>query len=317
MDGQPLVSVLINNYNYGRFLADAIDSALDQTYARVEVIVVDDGSTDDSRDVIASYGNRIVPVLKENGGQASAFNAGFAASRGALICFLDADDWFAPAKVATVVADLQTHDMLECDVLAYHPLELMNESGTVLGPRRAHPHVYQGNYYASARKYRYLPYTASTSSGIALTRSLGRRIFPVPERFPSGADNFVVRAAGLLGTIHFIEPRLGRYRAHGQNRFWGNPTPKPREFWEYEEAFLNAKLLENGLQPVICIYESIYARSYYLDRRDWQWLLRLALRVPSHHLDQLTLRFSLKTLFLAGMTAARSHVLRPGRPAEG
>src|SRR5207248_11792671 len=86
---RPLVSILINNYNYGRFLRDAIDSALRQTYTNTEVIVVDDGSTDDSRQIIAGYGSRIVPVLKENGVQASAFNAGFAASKGQWICFLD------------------------------------------------------------------------------------------------------------------------------------------------------------------------------------------------------------------------------------
>jgi glycosyltransferase involved in cell wall biosynthesis len=68
----PLVSIIINNYNYGRFLPDAIASALRQTYERVEVLVVDDGSTDHSREVMTSYGDQIIPILKENGGQASA-----------------------------------------------------------------------------------------------------------------------------------------------------------------------------------------------------------------------------------------------------
>ena len=83
--GGTRVSVIINNYNYGHFLGAAIDSALTQTYAPIEVVVVDDGSTDDSRNVIAGYGSRIRAVLKVNGGQASAFNAGFAASTGAVI----------------------------------------------------------------------------------------------------------------------------------------------------------------------------------------------------------------------------------------
>src|SRR5688572_29854944 len=93
---QPLVSVIVNNYNYGRFLAQAIDSALSQDYPRLEVIVVDDGSTDDSREIIARYGSKISPVLKANGGQASAFNAGFNASRGDVVIFLDSDDQLAP-----------------------------------------------------------------------------------------------------------------------------------------------------------------------------------------------------------------------------
>ena len=77
-----LASIIINNYNYGRYLPKAIDSALAQSYPHTEILVVDDGSSDDSRTVIASYGDRIIPVLKQNGGQASALNAGFAASRG-------------------------------------------------------------------------------------------------------------------------------------------------------------------------------------------------------------------------------------------
>src|SRR5215217_1250210 len=93
---EPFVSVVVNNYNYGRFLGEAIDSALAQTYPRTEVVVVDDGSTDDSCSVIAGYDGRVVPVLKENGGQASAFNAGFAASRGDIVIFLDADDYLFP-----------------------------------------------------------------------------------------------------------------------------------------------------------------------------------------------------------------------------
>ena len=88
------VTILINNYNYARFLPAAIDSALSQTYHPLEVVVVDDGSTDESLDIIRDYGDRVRPVFKSNGGQASAFNAGFAASRGEVICLLDADDFF-------------------------------------------------------------------------------------------------------------------------------------------------------------------------------------------------------------------------------
>ena len=100
---RPLVSVVINNYNYGRYLRAAIDSSLAQSYPQVEVVVVDDGSTDDSREVIESYGNRIIPLIKSNGGQGSAFNAGFAASQGEIVIFLDADDELLDDAVDRVV----------------------------------------------------------------------------------------------------------------------------------------------------------------------------------------------------------------------
>jgi glycosyltransferase involved in cell wall biosynthesis len=80
MQAFPLVSILITSYNYGRYLGNAIDSALNQTFRNIEVVVVDDGSEDNSLDVIKSYGGRIVSVVKQNGGQGSAFNAGFAFS---------------------------------------------------------------------------------------------------------------------------------------------------------------------------------------------------------------------------------------------
>ena len=85
----PLVSVLINNYNYQQYLEQAIDSALAQDYVPIEIIVVDDGSTDDLRSIIGRYGSKIRAVFKSNGGQASAFNAGVNASRGDILCFLD------------------------------------------------------------------------------------------------------------------------------------------------------------------------------------------------------------------------------------
>src|SRR5262245_35878004 len=78
----PLVSILINNFNYAKYLPQAIDSALSQTYQPIEVIVVDDGSTDDSQRILSRYEPQVVPILKKNGGQASAFNAGVARSAG-------------------------------------------------------------------------------------------------------------------------------------------------------------------------------------------------------------------------------------------
>ena len=107
MSESPLVSIIIDNYNYGRFLPEAIDSALNQNYLRKEVIVVDDGSTDPSREVMAGYGNRIVPVLQDNRGQAAAFNEGWHRSKGDVILFLDADEFLFPTAAARAVDALR------------------------------------------------------------------------------------------------------------------------------------------------------------------------------------------------------------------
>lgn len=125
MHNQPLVSILINNYNYGRFLKEAIDSAVNQSYQSIEVIVVDDGSTDDSREIISSYGDRIKTILKENGGQASAFNQGFASSQGEIICFLDSDDLFRPDEVVAIVHDFQKDQEIGWH---FHNLELFGDA---------------------------------------------------------------------------------------------------------------------------------------------------------------------------------------------
>ena len=93
----PLVSILVSNYNYARYIGDALQSALGQTYANIELIVCDDGSTDDSVQVIEQYERkdaRLRFIRKANGGQGSGFNAAFAASRGEIIALLDSDDLF-------------------------------------------------------------------------------------------------------------------------------------------------------------------------------------------------------------------------------
>ena len=129
MANQPLVSIVINNYNYGRFLRDAIDSALNQTYDHTETIVVDDGSTDNSREIIAGYGDRIIPVLKENGGQNSAFDAGFVASSGSIVCFLDSDDVFFSSKVGRIVEVLEQHPHVGS---CFHALKVIDKDGAEL-----------------------------------------------------------------------------------------------------------------------------------------------------------------------------------------
>ena len=108
-DTTPLVSVVIPTYNQASYLREAIDSVLAQTYGPLELIVVDDGSTDDTPDVIASYSGRMTVIRQPNSGAAHALNVGLRAARGELICWLSSDDAFLPNKVARQVAALADH----------------------------------------------------------------------------------------------------------------------------------------------------------------------------------------------------------------
>ena len=303
----PLASIIINNHNYGRFLGEAIDSALAQTYRNTEVIVVDDGSTDSSREVMAGYGELIIPVLKKNGGQGSAFNAGFAASHGELVFFLDSDDFFHPEKVATIQRAMSA-ELYGKQVMLYHPMDVVDESGKKQGTALpSGPHPVEPNLLDYARKYAYVPFAGSPTSGLAMSRELARRIFPVPE-VRVCADDFVVMAAALLGEVHWIPDRLGAYRAHaGNSWFWSNQL-KPREFMQETVSYLNGKLVENKLEPVIDYFRSPLSVKYAEGDCRQLWSLGWAAvrRHPSPGMMWFCFTTELKALRCALKLAART-----------
>lgn len=204
------ISVLINNYNYGRFLRQCIDSVLEQDYSDFEVIVVDDGSSDDSREIIASYGTRILPVLKENGGQASCFNAGFAAASGDVLMLLDADDIFLLGKLGKVGETYERlgvdwcFDRVTTDPVAIAPDEAI---ATPIDKR-------------SSMRRGVFPSIPVPTSGLSFRSSLLAQILPMP--LASGvvlSDNYLKFAAAYLGRGALIETPLTFQRLHASNRY--------------------------------------------------------------------------------------------------
>jgi glycosyltransferase involved in cell wall biosynthesis len=103
-ESRPLVSAIICTHPSARFVAQAVESALAQTYPRVEVLVVDDGSTDATARVLAPYGARVRYLPQRNRGTPAARNAGIRSARGSVLAFLDADDWWRPEKLEKAVA---------------------------------------------------------------------------------------------------------------------------------------------------------------------------------------------------------------------
>lgn len=297
----PLVSIIINNYNYSLFLREAIDSTLNQTYPSFEVIVVDDGSTDGSQEIITSYGDQLIPVLKENGGQASAFNAGFAACRGDLIFFLDSDDVFYPNKVKEISDVLTTKMVKNPCVMVYHLLECVDKNGAFLGCRIPDSlYKVPANLYQYACQYKFFPYAAAPTSGTAISRELAIRIFPIPEKgVRTSADEFIVRPALLLGEVYGVDRVLSKYRLHGENNWYGEKKIKTKEFVILMQDFLNNKLKENNKNPVISFFDSLHAVNYYKFYGSSRDLFRLVLKNITLPLDLKKVKFLVKTTLLA------------------
>lgn len=213
---EPLVSIIIDNFNYGHFLPEAIDSALAQSYAPIEVIVVDDGSTDNSREIIASYGNHIRPVLKANGGQASALNAGFEASRGNIVLFLDSDDVLFADAVSNIVPRLPADGVSKVQ----WPMWLIDSQGEKLGGTRPPAAPPEGDFRQQVLERGPSNVASSPTSGNAWSRSFLEKIMPIPENlayYRSCADEYLYLLAPVFGYVRTIRQPQGCYRIHDQN----------------------------------------------------------------------------------------------------
>jgi len=213
-----LISVILDNYNYAKYLPRAIESVLSQTHKEWELIIVDDGSTDESQNIIQEYANkdsRIKPIFKPNGGQASAFNAGFAASKGEIICFLDSDDYFADNKLSTIATcHSQGYDYIYSDFL---PVDKGgNQTISDIKLMR-----YDG--YALFLVYFISKYFGNVTSTLSLKKSLADKIFPLPqeERWRIQGDDPIVFQASIMSRSKFIPEKLTYYRIHGDNGHYG------------------------------------------------------------------------------------------------
>jgi glycosyltransferase involved in cell wall biosynthesis len=211
----PLVSVLVSNYNYGRFIREAIESVLSQTYPNTEIIVVDDGSTDNSRAVIDGYHDRLKAIYKENRGHASAINAAFEASTGDIICLLDADDSYHPEKISKVVACYQERREI---LYVFHALRRVDINGTDLG-------INEPMDRSRWLDHRVRRFIAPPTSGLTFRRSGWELLEPVPHGLSPIADNYLKFVIMGLARGYYLAEPLGVMKIHGDNMFsmgnWG------------------------------------------------------------------------------------------------
>lgn len=210
-----MVSVLINNHNYGQYVGEAIESVLKQTYQDFELIIVDGGSTDNSREVILSYmqqyPQRITALFKPTSGQAAAFNAGFQLSRGDIIAFLDSDDYFYETKLEEIVAMHQTYDCVG------HGRRQFNAAGKLT--EVIAPPDEPAKRSELLHKYGYIYTYSLITACISIKRSILEQILPMPEEdYMTFADCYVKVMAQYYCNIGYIEKPLSYYRIHQAQR---------------------------------------------------------------------------------------------------
>ncbi len=205
----PLVSVIIPNYNYACYLPQAIDSVLAQTYAPVEIIVVDDGSRDDSLAVLKSYGARLRWVTQPNQGVAAARNHGARLSQGSYLAFLDADDYWLPAKLERQLERFLQNPELG---LVYCGVAEFNESGTVsLRQEGAEGGVLQELLLLRR------PAFFGGGSGFVTPRALFEEAGGFDEHLSTSADWDLALRLAARRPFGFVSEILLKYRLHNSN----------------------------------------------------------------------------------------------------
>jgi glycosyltransferase involved in cell wall biosynthesis len=215
----PLATIVITTYNHAPFLPAAIESALNQTHPRVEVIVVDDGSTDESPQVISRYGTRISSLSKKNEGADAGRNDGFALSKGEIVCFLDADDTLQPTAIEHAVAALADSKVAKVQ----WRLWTIDEDGRTTGRSIPRLELDEGNLREVVIALGPQSYRSSPTSGNAYPRWFLDRVFPIPEDMEqrSGAsDDVLSMLAPLFGRVKALGWE-GSYRIHANNDYWG------------------------------------------------------------------------------------------------
>jgi glycosyltransferase involved in cell wall biosynthesis len=209
--------VIVNNYNYGDFVGPAIESALGQG-GDVEVVVVDDGSSDASRVVIESFGDEVIAVFQRNAGQAAAFNAGFAASSGEVIVFLDADDLLAPHAASAICS------FFEDPVVAklHWSLSEVDRDGNPTGALRPETLMPTGDLRQRVIEHGPLAHSNPPTSGNAFARRVLEHMLPMPEAdYRICADAYLVMLASIYGEVRRSLAPLSFWRRHGDNRYNG------------------------------------------------------------------------------------------------
>lgn len=210
----PFFTVLINTYNYGKYVEEAVSSVIAQDFPAEEreILVVDDGSTDDTEVRLRKFGEAIRYFKKPNGGQASAFNFGFARARGNVIALLDADDLWLPAKLGRVYEEFQRHPDAG---MVYHRVHLWDGAADI----SEDPYFIAVSGRVTENRRLLLQYPMVGTSCLAFRREALKQLLPVPEALRLQADAYLTALVIFVAPVAAVTEFLAKYRVHGENLF--------------------------------------------------------------------------------------------------
>lgn len=213
MTAAPTCSVVICSYNYERYVRQAIESALAQQDVALDVVVVDDGSVDGSPLIVREYADRVHVVSKENGGQGSALNAGFAASCGEVVLFLDADDLLEEGAARAAAQALAGGA-----VKAHWPLRVIDAAGRPTGSVFPAVPLPSGDLRAEVAERGPGVLHFAPTSGNAFARSFLDEVLPLAEaEYRYSPDKYLAWLAVATGPVVALDEPLSRYRKHETN----------------------------------------------------------------------------------------------------
>lgn len=260
------VSVLIDTYNHERFIEKAIRSVLEQDFPSSdrEIIVIDDGSTDSTPEIVRKFEHQVRHLRKSNGGQASAFNAGIPECAGETIAFLDGDDYWMPGKLSRVVDVLAKNPAVG---IVGHGIKECFADGSAQVTAPAKNETFRVNSLSTAKLFRLRKSFLGTSR-MTIRADLARRILPVPEALVIEADEYLFTLAAVMSDAVILQEPLTCYVIHGGNLYAaaGSGAPGLRRKQKVMAALaaaLKNTLSARGLAPdaVNCIVEIVQAEN--------------------------------------------------------
>jgi glycosyltransferase involved in cell wall biosynthesis len=212
------VSVLIDTYNHERFIDRAITSVLDQDMPMdgVEILVVDDGSTDVTPQIVRRFEPRVRHIRKVNGGQASAFNLGFSEARGEILATLDGDDWWAKEKLRRVLETLEANPEVGFVGHGFYEEYADGRPNGLILPGQ--PYRIDLSSRQNAELFRHVAAFFGTSR-MTIRRSVLKQILPIPEELTIEADEYIFTLAPALGPAMILNEPLCYYGIHSGNLF--------------------------------------------------------------------------------------------------